>query len=402
MKKINNKKNMNILTILTICFLISSISYTQINSAKENPTTLSLQNSAPYLANLRAYIVEPTSRYIMSGDEPYHYGFLDFAINQEISVDYLSSITIDATWDPEQAGFQNVEEQNIMVVASAYNFQTGYIDAAAAAFPGQTTSNNVPEFTHTVIIEKATAAHCGFCPDMAYTIEQIYQSNDYPFYYVSLVNDKNPTARSIVREYQVGSFPTAIFDGGRYRINNAYADESEFRDYIESCGQEDVHLLDFSLSVQWNADDTISVSVTILNKEQIINEQPEKPTLTGPTTGKADKYYPYSVYSTDADGDDLSYQFDWGDDTESKWEGPYKSGQTVEIIKKWEETGNYQVRVRAKDIKGTPSEWSDPLPVQMPHNYIFEQNGLFYKILQAFQRYFSLENTWLYNILEKI
>jgi hypothetical protein len=237
---------------------------------------------------------------------------------------------------------------------------------------------------------------------MAHTIQQLFQTNDYPFYYLTLVSDKNPTAMSIIQDYKIGAFPTAIFDGGRYRITGAYTDESVYRDYIESCGLADIHSLDFSLSVQWNTDDTISISVIILNKEQIINEQPEKPTLTGPTTGKANKYYAYTVYSTDADGDDISYQFDWGDNTESEWKGPYKSGQTVEIIKKWKETGNYQVRVRAKDIKGTPSEWSDPLPVQMPYTYIFEQHGLFYKILQALQKYFSSTDSWFYTILEKI
>ena len=41
--------------------------------------------------------------------------------------------------------------------------------------------------------------------------------------------------------------------------------------------------------------------------------------------------------STNPDGDNIFYLFDWGDDTNSGWIGPYKSGE-IELI---ETTSNY-------------------------------------------------------------
>ncbi len=34
----------------------------------------------------------------------------------------------------------------------------------------------------------------------------------------------------------------------------------------------------------------------------------------------------------------------------------------------WKEQGTYEIRVKAKDVNDTQSEWSDPLLVTMPRN----------------------------------
>ncbi|RLF44681.1 MAG: hypothetical protein DRN29_08030, partial [Thermoplasmata archaeon] len=57
------------------------------------------------------------------------------------------------------------------------------------------------------------------------------------------------------------------------------------------------------------------------------------------------------------------------------WLGPYKSGEKIVISHSWNRRGSYEVRVKAKDIYGRESEWSDPLPVKMPL-----YNGLYEKI----------------------
>ncbi len=86
---------------------------------------------------------------------------------------------------------------------------------------------------------------------------------------------------------------------------------------------------------------------------------PNKP--SGPTICKVGKYYDYSTYTTDSDGDPMYYKWDWGDGTYSDWLGPYNSGQTLVTYHKWSQWGLYKVRVKAKDVYGGESGWSDKL-----------------------------------------
>ena len=95
---------------------------------------------------------------------------------------------------------------------------------------------------------------------------------------------------------------------------------------------------------------------------------PEKPTsLDGPTGElEAGEEYTFTASTTDPNDDQLYYLFDWGDESYSLWLGPYDSGDTVETNKIWSEDGQYNVRVKAKDVYGVQSEWSDPKPVTVP------------------------------------
>jgi hypothetical protein len=93
-------------------------------------------------------------------------------------------------------------------------------------------------------------------------------------------------------------------------------------------------------------------------------ETPERP--SGPTSGKINVEYTYTARTVDPDGDEIYYLFDWGDGTNSGWLGPYNSGETISVSHRWEELGNYQIRVKAKDVFGEESDWSDPLPISMP------------------------------------
>ncbi len=90
-------------------------------------------------------------------------------------------------------------------------------------------------------------------------------------------------------------------------------------------------------------------------------EKPEKP--QGPTLGVVNKELTYSSVTTDPDGEQVYYQFNWGDNTSSEWVGPYDSGDRGEASHAWDTLGEYEVTVRAKDSYGVVSSWSDPLPI---------------------------------------
>jgi len=94
------------------------------------------------------------------------------------------------------------------------------------------------------------------------------------------------------------------------------------------------------------------------------NPPPETPGQPdGPTQGITDKELTYSGVTTDPEGEQIYYMFDWGDNTSSNWVGPYDSGVAGEASHVWTDPGEYDVRVKAKDVNGSESGWSIPLTV---------------------------------------
>ena len=110
------------------------------------------------------------------------------------------------------------------------------------------------------------------------------------------------------------------------------------------------------------------------------NSAPNTPNPpSGPTTGIANVEYTYSGNTTDPNGDNIYYLFDWGDGTDSGWLGPYPSGDMVEADHAWAFGGTYDVKLKAKDDT-VDSPWSDPLTVQITGPNLELQNvkgGLF-------------------------
>jgi len=99
------------------------------------------------------------------------------------------------------------------------------------------------------------------------------------------------------------------------------------------------------------------------------NNPPEKPVKpSGATSGEPGVQYMYTTSTTDIDGDQVYYIWGWGDGNFSNWLGPFNSGATASATYTWAQKGNYNIKVKAKDIYGDESDWSDPLVVTMPLN----------------------------------
>ncbi len=112
------------------------------------------------------------------------------------------------------------------------------------------------------------------------------------------------------------------------------------------------------------------------------NLPPEIPTLTGPSRGIVGKSYNFSTCTIDLDNDTVFYWFDWGDSNNSGWLGPYNSSVNINTTHKWTVKGSYGIKVKAKDIHGEESVWSDPLPIIIPFSYHMT-------LLQLLQRFFQ-------------
>lgn len=106
---------------------------------------------------------------------------------------------------------------------------------------------------------------------------------------------------------------------------------------------------------------SIKCNVTIYgNLPPIIPSQP-----SGPTSGTPGATYSYTTNTTDPDGDDIYYWFDWGDGTDSEWLGPYSFNETCTSSNSWSNSGTYQVKAKAKDEHGAELGvgWSNSLDV---------------------------------------
>ena len=121
--------------------------------------------------------------------------------------------------------------------------------------------------------------------------------------------------------------------------------------------------------------------------ESLAPVKPDAP--DGHTSGSIDVEHTYTASTTDPDGDQIYYLFDWDDGELSGWIGPYNSDQTAQASHKWSEKGDYEVRVKAKDDHGIQSEWSDPLPISMPKNKQLIDMP-FFDFLERFPRLFPV------------
>ncbi|RKX24505.1 MAG: hypothetical protein DRP45_08045 [Candidatus Zixiibacteriota bacterium] len=123
--------------------------------------------------NLVVYMVEPYSRWVDAEGTNFGFGFLNFAMDQLLTIPYGTVWEHTMHWDAAAVGYGSVQDTNIMAIAVMFDtlphqtdafppyeqwFNAYYVDAAAAATPGQPGQNETaPGFTHTVFVEEGTS-----------------------------------------------------------------------------------------------------------------------------------------------------------------------------------------------------------------------------------------------------
>lgn len=96
------------------------------------------------------------------------------------------------------------------------------------------------------------------------------------------------------------------------------------------------------------------------------NQAPSIPVVDGPIEGRIRKTYEYTAVSSDPDGDNLYYYFDWDDGT-GNISSSCRSEETITVSHSWMERGTYIIKVKAIDEHGAESDWAT-LEVSMPKN----------------------------------
>jgi len=113
-----------------------------------------------------------------------------------------------------------------------------------------TVTNPVEDLEHFVLVEEATATWCVNCPAVAEILHELYESNEYNFYYVSLIEDKNSKAHDrCEQDYNVWGYPTVYIDGG-YKVIVGEQDKSVFEEKISSAENRDVPAISLEVSAE--------------------------------------------------------------------------------------------------------------------------------------------------------
>jgi agmatine/peptidylarginine deiminase len=122
-----------------------------------------------------------------------------------------------------------------------------------------------------------------------------------------------------------------------------------------------------------------------------INNPPVKPLIVGIDKGTPGEEYEYCIENAnDPDNDQVLIFWDWGDNNESGWLGPYPSGDEICTSHIWTEKGTYTIRAKLKDIYGAESEWSDPFIISMPKSHYFNFQDIILRFLNQYMIKFPI------------
>jgi len=328
---------------------------------------------------IRVYIVEPTSRWKDANHQSYHFGFIDFALDSAISLNNGERIHLSRIWDASTSGFGGFSETNIMAIAvleqqdsvrayayppSSNPFYAHMQDGAAYAEPGQCDSNNTSATsTHTVFIEEATATWCGYCPNVNYYLYNVYSTGNYNFIYTALVNDVNGRAAQRIGHFNLYGFPTTFADGGDGVLLGGQSPNTPYVNLINACGARTVSGANVMIKVGWLGGGDLQIDLAYALGTALNTPTEPAAAPTGDPKPMLNTATDYTATCTDAEGDQLWYQFDWGDQHISEWLGPYNSGDPCTAPHTYAEVGVYEIKVQVKDLWDSQSDWSPALTV---------------------------------------
>lgn len=87
------------------------------------------------------------------------------------------------------------------------------------------------------------------------------------------------------------------------------------------------------------------------------NRSPEKPTISGPSSGQPGEEIEFNLTANDPDFDEISFLIKWDNVSDESLVGPFNSGETTLVKHTWTETGIYLVKVKTIDHYQLESEW---------------------------------------------
>ncbi|UCD12868.1 MAG: PKD domain-containing protein [Thermoplasmatales archaeon] len=320
----------------TVSNITVNITLSWLGNATIN-VTITVQNNeaTQYNGHIRAFITEIISRYKTSEGDPFHFGFLGFAINENFSINASDVYISNAIWngnnheDEHGKDFGDISPHNLQVVTAIYNSSNGYVDETVV----ERIANNPPYEPSDPYPANGSTAVDVF-------VDLSWKGGDI---------DDDPVTYNVF--FGTNSTPPKVVDN---KTGTIY----------------DPGILNASTTYYWRiiAWDNLNASAIgpiwhFTTRKNSPPDTPEQP--SGPNNGTAGFEYTFSTRSTDLDNDQVYYMWDWGDGNFSEWLGPYIQGVTVTASNIWNERGYFEVKVKAKDICYAESNWSDSLTIHI-------------------------------------
>jgi len=345
----------------------------------ENATmniSITIQNyqKTQYNGCIETFITEFISRYNTYEGVPSHFGFLDFAFNEDISINTNGTYSKYIVWngsehyDEHGNNFSDIKQNNIQVTLVVYNSSNGYVDKTVFfSFPNKPPNkpiNPCPADGETgVDLNVVLTWNCSD-PDEDILSYDVYFGNINP----------PPLVES--------NISTQYYNTKNLLLETKYYWKIVTWDFFNASNE----------SLIWNF-------TTRINRPPY---EPIKP--NGSTKGKKGEEFEYNTTAIDPDGDDLFYWFEWGDDKNSGWLGPYPSAKEVNNTHIWTESGEYQIKVKAKDIFGADSNWSESLNITIiePLIQIINITGGLFRVKAVIKNIGELEAfniSWSMNLI---
>jgi len=122
------------------------------------------------------------------------------------------------------------------------------------------------EYTHTVLLELGSLTTCPYCPAAIDALKALYESNEIPFYYVTLVYDKSDAARQRGKWLNDVYVPMLYVDGGYDVVDEA--NEMAYFNAVEEAAKRNVNNFDMQLNAKWNGND-IEIFLNITNEDSV-------------------------------------------------------------------------------------------------------------------------------------
>ena len=116
-----------------------------------------------------------------------------------------------------------------------------------------------------VFIEKGTGETCEYCVPVGKILHELYESEKFPLYYVSMVRENNNAESRLVNDYNIYFYPTVFIDGG-YLITYGNKEKSVFQNLINQALERQRPEIYVNVTSEWDKNSSeIDVSGFIEN-----------------------------------------------------------------------------------------------------------------------------------------
>lgn len=95
-----------------------------------------VNNEATYYnGHLHVYVTEIVSRWNTKSGQPYHFAMIgNYAFNENVNIAAGATSEHSTTWEGSSYGFSDLEEDNVMIIATVFNLDNNnYVDETTAA-----------------------------------------------------------------------------------------------------------------------------------------------------------------------------------------------------------------------------------------------------------------------------